>query len=245
MVVTVISSPWSAAHFLVINLISNTTYWNNFGLPPVGSKMQPTRKGPYKAPILPKRPEWSADELLKTPSNSRKAVTEAFVHTWNQWANEVDNIFRQMSEQADELGATEEDLIKFIQMFSNHPARPTLDGMKYFQVEGTPLTKEFVHNIPAKFHVRWNDFADKVERTYTDMAKDLGECRSWLSSKSASGAEFGISSLSLTTGPSTRVQLQSILRSMLGPERVFQAVIPVEENELSRKMDQMDIQERC
>ena len=75
------------------------------------------------------------------------------------------------------------------------------------------------------------------------MAKDLGECRSWLSSKSACSADFGISNLSLTMGPSTRVQLQSILRSMLGPERIFQAVIPIQENELSRKMDQMDIQE--
>lgn len=206
--------------------------------------MQPTCKGPYKAPILPKRPEWSADEILKPPSNSRKAVLEEFLHAWTQWANEVDNIFRQMSEQADELRATEEDLIKFIQMVSNHPARPTLHGIKYFQKGEYPLTKEFVHNILAKFHVRWNDFADKVERTYTDMAKDLGECRSWLSSKSDSGADFGISNLSLTTGPSTRVQLQSILRSMLGPERVFQANIPVEENELNRKMDQMDIQER-
>lgn len=206
--------------------------------------MQQTRNGPYKAPSLPQRPQWSADEALKAPHNSRKAALEGLVHTWNQWANEVDNIFRQMSEQADELGATEEDLIKFIQMFSNHPARPTLHGMKYFQKEGTPLTKEFVHNILAKFHVRWNDFADKVERAYTEMAKDLGECRSWLSCKSASGADFGMSNLSLSTEPSTRTQIQSILRSMLGPERVFQAVIPVEENELNRKMDQMDIRER-
>lgn len=206
--------------------------------------MPQTGKGPYKAPILPKRPGWSADELLKAPCNSRKAVLEGFVRTWHQWANEVDNNFRLMSEQADELGATEEDLIKFIQIFSNHPPRPILHGMKYFQIEPQPLTKEFVHNILAKFHVRWNDFADKVEGTYKEMAKDLGECRSWLSGKSANGPDFGISKLSLTTGPSTRVQLQSILRSMLGPERVFQAVIPVEENELNRKMDQMEIQER-
>ena len=206
--------------------------------------MQQTRKGPYKAPSLPQRPQWSADEALKDPHNSRKAALEGFVQTWNQWASEVDNIFRQMSEQADELGATEEALIKFIQMFSNHPARPTLHGIQCFQKEGIPLTKEFVHNILAKFHVRWNDFADKVERTYTEMAKDLGECRSWLSNKSANGTDFGISNLSLTTGPSTRTQLQSILRSMLGPERVFQAVIPVEESELNRKMDQMGIQER-
>ena len=206
--------------------------------------MQQTRKGPYKAPILPKRPKFSADELLKAPCNSRKAVLERFVHTWHQWANEVDNNFRLMSEQVDELGATDEDLIKFIQMFSNHPPRPTLHGMKYFQMEPQPLTKEFVHNILAKFLVRWTDFADQAERTYTGMAKDLGECRSWLSGKSASGTDFGISNLSLTTGPSTRVQLQSILRSMLGPERVFQAVVPIEENELNRKMGQMDIQER-
>ena len=111
-------------------------------------------------------------------------------------------------------------------------------------MEPQPLTKEFVHNILMKFHVRWNDFADQVERTYTEMAKDLGECRSWLSGKSASDAGFGMSNLSLTAGPSTRVQLQSILRSMLGPEGVFQAVVPIEENELNIKMGQMDIQER-
>lgn len=206
--------------------------------------MNQTCKGPYKAPTLPGRPGWSADEILKAPAKSRKAVLEEFLRSWNQWANKVDNIFRQMSEQADELGATEDDLIKFIQMFSNHPPRPTLHGIEYYQKEERPLTKEFVENILGKFHVRWNGFADKVERTYTGMANELGECRSWLSSKSASGADFGISNLSLSTGPSTRTQLQSILRSMLGPERVFQAVIPVEEHQLYRKMDQMDIQER-
>ena len=206
--------------------------------------MNRTCKGPYKAPTLPERPEWSADEILKAPSKSRKAVLEEFLHSWNQWANKVDNIFRQMSEQADELGATEDDLIKFIQMFSNHPPRPTLHGIEYYQKEERPLTKEFVENILARFHVRWNDFADKLERTYTRMANDLAQCRSWLSSKNASGADFGISNLSLSSAPSTRTQLQSILRSMLGPERAFQAVIPVEEHELYMKMEQMDIQER-
>ena len=246
MVVTVISSPWSAAHSSGINLVFNTAYWNNFGPPSRVSKMNKTCKGPYKAPTLPERPKkWGADEILKAPLNSRKAVLEEFVHSWNQWANEVDNIFRQMSEQADELGATEEDLIKFIQMFSNHPPRPTLHGIEYYQKEERPLTKEFVENVlQARFHVRWNDFANKLERTYTCMANDLAQCRSWLSSKNASGADFGMSNLSLSDGPSTRTQLQSMLRSMLGPERAFQAVIPIEEHELSRKMDQMDIQER-
>ena len=206
--------------------------------------MNQTCKGPYKAPTLPERPEWSADEILKAPPKSRKAVLEEFLHSWNQWANKVDNIFRQMSEQADELGASEDDLIKFIQMFSNHPPRPTLHGIEYYQKEERPLTKEFVENVLAKFHVRWNGFAAKLERTYTSMANELAQCRSWLSSKSASGADFGISNLSLSTGPSTRTQLQSILRSMLGPGRAFQAVISVEEHELNMKMDQMDIQER-
>ena len=164
--------------------------------------MNKTCKGPYKAPTLPERPKWGADELLKTRSTSRKAVIEEFEHSWNQWADKVDNIFRQMSEQADELGATEEDLIKFIQTFSNHPPRPTLHGIEYYQKEDRPLTKEFVENIlNARFRVRWNDFA-------------------------------------------TSVQLQSILRSMLGPGRAFQAVVPIQEHELSRKMDKMDIQER-
>ena len=207
--------------------------------------MNKTCKGPYKAPTLPERPKWDADELLKTRVTSRKAVLEAFVHSWNQWADRVDNIFREMSEQVDELGATEEDLIKFIQLFSNHPPRPTLHGIEHYQKEERPLTKEFVENIlEGRFRVRWNDFANKLERTYTGMANDLAQCRSWLSSKNASGADFGISNLSLSDGPSTRTQLQSILRSMLGPERAFQAVIPIEEHELSRKMDQMDIQER-
>ena len=206
--------------------------------------MNQTCKGPYKAPTLPERPEWSADEILKAPPKSRKAVLEEFLLSWNQWANKVDNIFRQMSEQADELGASEDDLIKFIQMFSTHPPRPTLHGIEYYQKEERPLTKEFVENILAKFHVRWENFADKLERTYTSMANELAQCRSWLSNKSASGADFGNSSLSLSAGPSTRTQLLSILRSMLGPERAFQAVIPVEEHELNIKMDQMDIQER-
>ena len=207
--------------------------------------MNQMRKGPYKAPTLPERPKWSTDEVLKTRLTSRKAVLEEFMHSWNQWANTVDNIFRQMSEQADELGATEEDLIKFIQMFSNHPPRPTLHGIEYYQKEERPLTKEFVENIlEARFHVRWNDFANKLERTYTGMAHDLAQCRSWLSSKNVGDADFGISNLSLSSGPSTRTQLQSILRSMLGPGRAFQAVIPIEEHELSSKMDQMDIQER-
>ena len=182
--------------------------------------------------------------MLKAPPKSRKAVLGEVVHSWNLWANKVDNIFRQMSEQADELGATEDDLINFIQMFSNHPPRPTLHGIEYYQKEERPLTKEFVENVLAKFHVRWTGFADKLERTYTGMATELAQCRSWLSSKSASGADFGMSNLSLSTGPSTRTQLQSILRSMLGPGRAFQAVIPGEEDELYMKMDQMDIQER-
>ena len=244
MVVTIITSPWPAAHSSEIKPVSNTAYWNNFGLPPQVSNMNQTCKGPYKAPTLPERPGWSADELLKAAPKSRKVVLKDFVHAWSQWANKVDNIFRQMSEQADELGATEDDLIKFIQMFSNHPPRPTLHGLEYYQKEERPLTKEFVDNILAKFHVRWNDFADKLERTYTGMTNELAQCRSWLSSKSASDADFGISNLSLSTGPSTRTLLQSILRSMLGPERAFQAIIPVEENELYQKMDQMDIQER-
>ena len=207
--------------------------------------MNKTCKGPYKAPTLPERPKWGADELLKTRSTSRRAVIEEFVHSWNQWADKVDNIFRQMSEQADELGATEEDLIKFIQTFSNHPPRPTLYGIEYYQKEDRPLTKEFVENIlNARFRVRWNDFANKLERTYTCMANDLAQCRSWLSSKNAGGADFGMSNLSLSDGPSTRTQLQSILRSMLGPGRAFQAVVPIQEHELSRKMDKMDIQER-
>ncbi len=244
MVVTIIISPWPTAHSSGTNLVSYTAFWNNFELPPGVSKMNQTCKGPYKAPRLPERPEWSADKILKAAPKSRKAVLEEFVHNWSQWANKVDNIFRQMSEQADELGATEDDLIKFIQMFSNHPPRPTLHGIDYYQKEERPLTKEFIDNILAKFHVRWNHFADKLERTYTGMANELAQSRSWLSSKSASGADFGMSNLSLSTGPSTRTQLQSILRSMLGPGRAFQAIIPVEENELYRKMDQMDIQER-
>ncbi|CAF9935019.1 hypothetical protein IMSHALPRED_010075 [Imshaugia aleurites] len=175
---------------------------------------------PRRVPAFPLRPVWLAEETTNREANISKA-TKDVMDTWNAWADCIMRIFQQMVDQAEDLEVSEDEYIRFVQMFDSHPARPTLRPLENMTEHENWSIKTMPHRYLMYLHSLWNAYADKLEKTYVSIAAELGCCNLLAS-------PFEITS--------TRGRLHGILRSMLGPGRLYHAheVVAVADMSLQR-----------
>ena len=129
--------------------------------------------------------------------------------TWSAWADCVEKVFQQMGIQTGDLEVSDDEYISFVRMFASHPARPTQQQLEnIIKLEDWSI-KTMPHRYLTLLHSLWIAYADKLETTYVSMSGELGRCNL-------------LASPFETT--STRGQLHGILRSMLGPGRLFQGL---------------------
>ena len=83
-------------------------------------------KDPRKAPEIPRRPDWKADYTVMAAQGSPSAALEAIHRTWTRWADKINDKFRHMERQTEELDVAEDDYVGFIWLFSDHSPRPTV-----------------------------------------------------------------------------------------------------------------------
>lgn len=202
-------------------------------------------KDPRKAPEIPRRPDWKADYAVMAAQGSPSAALEAIHRTWTRWANKIDDNFRHMERQTEELDVAEDDYIGLIWLFSDHPPRPTVPTAEDYN----KVQKQHVNDFPyfplVMLHENWNDFADKLEQTHISMAMKVAHHH--LVPRKAmpmvhDGGDLGMSDLSITSHAAKRKEVQGILRSMLGLERAHKPVIAFEKHELATELGGMKIQ---
>lgn len=179
---------------------------------------------PRRLSALPLRPLWLAERAINREANLPDAINET-MYTWNAWADCVEKVFRHTGDQIKDLKVSEDEYISFIHRFASHPARPTQRPLE----ELTEHEKRFIRTLPERYlthlHTLWIAYADKLEKTYSGMAAELGRC------------DLLASPFETT---STRGQLHSIFRSMLGPVRAFQGLADTRALELAA-MAEMDV----
>ena len=161
---------------------------------------------PRRVPALPLRPSRLAQEWMSRGVNSFDSA-KTLADTWNAWTDCVEKVFQQMCDQLEQLEVSDDGYIGFVRLFASHPARPTLQPLRDMMDHGDDLMRTMPHRYLAHVHDLWTAYADRLEKTYVSMAAELGRCN-------LLGSAFEIAS--------TRGQLHGILRSMLGPGRLFQ-----------------------
>ena len=161
---------------------------------------------PRSVPRLPLRPSWLAKEAMNHEASIFESI-EDLMDTWNAWADCVEKVFQQMGDQSKDLEVSDDEYIRFVGMFASHPARPTRRPLKNITEHEDWFIRTMPHEYLAHLQSLWTTYADKLEKSYVSMTAELGRCN-----LRASPFE--------TT--STRGRLQGILRSMLGPGRLFQ-----------------------
>ena len=144
--------------------------------------------------------------------DSAKTLTD----TWNAWTDCVEKVFQQMGDQLEDLEVSDDEYISFVRLFASHPARPTPQPPRQITEHEDDSMRTTPHRYLAHLQDLWTAYADRLEKTYISMTAELGRCN-------------------LLTSPfeiaSTRGQLHGILRSMLGPGRLFQGVIDTRAHE--------------
>ena len=165
---------------------------------------------------------------MSTERNVFEAI-KYLTNTWNAWADCVEKVFRRVGDQSEDLEVSEDQYISFIHMVASTPARPTQRPLK----DMTDHEVWFIRTMPNKyldyFNGLWNAYADKLEKTHLGIAAELGRC-------------------TLLTSPfetkSTRGLLHGILRSMLGPGRLFHGVADARAHEVVASVAEMRLQGR-
>ena len=171
---------------------------------------------PRRVTALPLRPAWLAEEAMNREADISKAIRYV-MDTWNAWADCVEKVFQQMGGQTADLDLSDDTYVSFVHMFASHPARPALRPLEEMtEYEGWFL-KTMPHRYLTRLHGLWSEYADKLEKTHVGMAAEMGR-----SNLLASAFE--------TT--STRGQLHGILRSMLGPGRLFHGLADTRAHEV-------------
>lgn len=160
---------------------------------------------PRRVTALPLRPSWLAEEAMNREAGISKAIRDV-MDTWNAWTDCVEKVFQQMGDQTTDLDISEDKYVSFVHMLASHPARPTRRPLEDMTEHEGWFLRTMPHRYLTHLHGLWNDYADKLEKTYIGMAAEIGR-----SNLLASAFE--------TT--STRGQLHGILRSMMGPGRLF------------------------
>ena len=160
---------------------------------------------PRRVPALPLRPSWLAEEAMNRKGSVSGAIKD-IMDTWNAWANCVEKVFQQMGDQTADLDISEDEYISFVRMLASHPARPTRQPLEDITEHEVCFMKTMPYRYLTHLHGLWVNYADRLEKTYVDMAAELGRCNLLASPFETS---------------STRRQLHGILCSMLGPGRLF------------------------
>lgn len=170
---------------------------------------------PRRVLALPLRPLWLAEEATNNEANTCKVIKDVY-DTWNAWANCAEKVFQQMGHQMEELEVSEDEYISFVHMLASHPARPTRRPLEMTE-HGDWFVRDMPHRYLTYIHGLWIEYADKLEKIYVGMAAEIGRC------------DLLASPLETT---STRGQLHGILRSMLGPGRLFHGLADVRAHEV-------------
>ena len=164
---------------------------------------------PRRVPALPLRPSWPAEEATNRRTNALYSA-KFLMDTWNLWADCVEKVFQQMGDQTEALEVSDDQYIGLVRMFASHSARPTPRQLEKITEHEEDSMKSMPDRYLAQLHHLWTVYADTLEKTYISMAAELGRCN-------------------LLAAPfetmSTRGQLHGILRSMMGPGRMFQGLV--------------------
>lgn len=146
---------------------------------------------PRRVAALPLRPSWLwlEDEATKRKANIIEA-TEDLVYTWNTWADYIERILQQASDQTKDLEVSDETYISFIRLIAAHSRRPS----RWHKDIITEYAYWYLHDL-------WSEYANMLERTHRTMAAELSRCN-------LLSCPFESTS---TTG-----RLHGILRSMVG-----------------------------
>ena len=164
---------------------------------------------PRRVPALPLRPSRLAEEAMNRGAKFFD-IAKTLTDNWNAWTDCVEKVFQQMGDQIEDLEVSDDEYISFVRLFASHPARPTLEPLREMTEHEDDLLRTMPHRYLAHLQDRWTAYANKLETTYDSMTAELGRCNLL-----ASPFEMA----------STRGHLHGILRSMLGPGRLFQGVI--------------------
>ena len=163
---------------------------------------------PRRVPALPLRPLRLAEEGMSRGENLFDSA-KTLMDTWNAWTDCVEKVFQQMGDQLEDLEVSDDGYISFVRLFASHPPRPTPQPLRKITEHEDDL-RTMPHRYLAHLQDLWTAYADRLEKTYVSMTAELGRCNLL-----ASHFEMA----------STRGHLHSILRSMLGPGRLFQGVV--------------------
>ena len=123
--------------------------------------MDQSSKDPRKAPELPQRPDWKVDCLIIAAHGSLSAALEVIHQNRTRWANKIDDNFRQMERQTEDLDVSEDDFVGFIWLFSDRPPRPTMPTAEGYNEIQKRHVEEFPYFPLMALHEDWMDFADK------------------------------------------------------------------------------------
>ena len=178
-----------------------------------------------KIPVLPRPPKWNTKSILEPNSVSAINAARTMSNGWNGWADRAEVVLRIMHRQSESLDLTDEDYIALIRLVSQHLPRPDISPGETFE-NGPEHADAEMPRIPLfELHMRWEAFADVLDTTYTEFAKELSRHKvrpgGVQEMMELGGGDLSLSQLSLTAGPSTGTYLNSILGSMLGPGRSF------------------------
>ncbi|KAF6238944.1 hypothetical protein HO173_002816 [Letharia columbiana] len=182
---------------------------------------------PRKVPALPVRPSWLAEESMDREADISKAV-QGIMTTWNAWTDCVEKVFQHMGNQTADLQISEDEYINFVRMFASHPARPIRRPLEDITEHEYWFIRTMPHRYLTYLHGLWNAYADRLEKTYIGMAAELGRCNL-------------LASPFETASP--RGQLHGILRSMLGPGRLFHGLADTRTHEVAA-VGEMSLQGR-
>ncbi|KAL6714727.1 hypothetical protein ACLMJK_008152 [Lecanora helva] len=166
---------------------------------------------------IPGRPEW-VDETAHLGPLTQYEAAQKIMNEWRRWANEMERKFRLVLRHAKSLDIPDDVYIGFIRMVAHHPARPEIPSIEDIQKCSTD--EEFP--VPLfELNMAWETYADVIETTYREMAREL----SWRKFDWSDG-DLGLGELSLTDDAiSTDINnVRSILTHMLGPGRSFGTV---------------------
>ena len=166
-------------------------------------------------------------------------AAHAIMELWNAWADEIEKIFLQMTNQAEELDVPQGDLLRFLRRFKAHAPRPALSPPEEDQESQERLLRTLPYLNQTRLHWLWNAWADSIEETYIDMACTLAQC----SLRDDAEEAFGMASLSLSTRPLLPTHRPPLSRGKLDRIGANRQAPDIDENELVKIMGCMDLDE--
>ena len=174
-------------------------------------------------------------------------ATEAIMHIWHVWADELDIIFQKMIDRMERLDVPRREILSLLHGFEEHPARPSLpmaEGLTEAQVQ---LLKTRPNIRLTQVHRVWNEWPDKVENEYRYMAEMLMHCEQLSEEKwpqMGGGAAMDDVQDDISSALSPPTDLRPLLREMLRPANPQKGTTGTISCELTMSMERLSLHRR-